>query len=449
MASEAFPEDFKQRMMAQLGSQFAEFAAAHKQQSPVSIRINASKHTVSGLEPVPWTSTGFYLAERPSFTLDPSFHGGAYYVQEASSMFLEQAFLQAIDPAEPINVLDLCGAPGGKSTHLLSLMNKESLLVSNEVIRSRSGVLAENIQKWGSNNVVVTSTDPEAFNQLAGFFDLVVIDAPCSGEGMFRKDPAAMDTWSLDNVALCTRRQQRILSDVWPAIKAGGHLIYSTCTYNASENEENLAWLESQHDIDFIPLNIDPNWNIESIQYGKVIGYKLYPHRVKGEGLFLAVIRKASSEKELRLKSFATLATPSKKIQQQLAPWISDAGEKTIFQHADQLRFFPTNKMRELEVLAKSIYIVNAGTHIATAKHDKLVPAHAGALSQSLNKENFESIRVTQAEALTYLRKQTMNPTGNAKGFALVEYNELPLGWVNVLDNRINNLYPADWKIRM
>ncbi|HTE31385.1 MAG TPA: hypothetical protein VK666_13485, partial [Chryseolinea sp.] len=200
MASEAFPEDFKQPMMAQLGSQFAEFAAAHKQQSPVSIRINASKHTVSGLEPVPWTSTGFYLAERPSFTLDPSFHGGAYYVQEASSMFLEQAFLQAIDPAEPINVLDLCGAPGGKSTHLLSLMNKESLLVSNEVIRSRSGVLAENIQKWGSNNVVVTSTDPEAFNQLAGFFDLVVIDAPCSGEGMFRKDPAAMDTWSLDNV---------------------------------------------------------------------------------------------------------------------------------------------------------------------------------------------------------------------------------------------------------
>jgi len=232
-----FPPAFEQRMRPHLDKSWEEFEQAHQQFPPVSIRFNPKKaHSPIDLTIIPWTSHGYYLGERPSFTLDPLFHAGSYYVQEASSMFLEQAFLQAVDRTKPINVLDLCAAPGGKSTHLLSLMNKESLLVTNEVIRSRASTLAENIQKWGYDNVAVTNNDPQDFKRLSGFFDVIVVDAPCSGEGLFRKDPGAMGQWSTDNVALCARRQQRILNDVWPALKEGGILIYSTCTYNELEN---------------------------------------------------------------------------------------------------------------------------------------------------------------------------------------------------------------------
>ena len=193
--------------------------------------------------------------ERPSFTLDPSFHGGKYYVQEASSMFLEQAFCATYQFSRiALNVLDLCAAPGGKSTHLLSLMNKNSLLVSNEVIQSRAAILSENIQKWGHGNVIVTNNDPKDFQRLPGFFDVIVVDAPCSGEGLFRKDPNALKEWSEDVVALCSRRQRRILNDVWPTLKTGGLLIYSTCTYNADENEENLKWLKEEYHVESIPL---------------------------------------------------------------------------------------------------------------------------------------------------------------------------------------------------
>ncbi len=170
-------------------------------------------------------------------------------------MFLEQAFTQATNGATHLNVLDLCAAPGGKSTHLLSLMDQNSLLVSNEVIQSRSAILSENLQKWGHDNVVVTNNDPKDFQRLPGFFDVIVVDAPCSGEGLFRKDPGAIKEWSEDAVALCSKRQRRILSDVWPALKTGGILIYSTCTYNSQENEENLRWLQQEYEVESIPLN--------------------------------------------------------------------------------------------------------------------------------------------------------------------------------------------------
>src|SRR5579859_2899526 len=237
------PTPFAGRMQKQLKLGWEKFLSAHHHPAPTSIRINSHKSNSKNHERIPWTDFGYYLEQRPSFTLDPVFHGGAYYVQEASSMFLEQAVKQTVDLSQALQVLDLCAAPGGKSTHLLSLLNDQSLLVSNETIRSRATVLAENMQKWGHDNVVVTNNDPDDFRPLEGFFDLIVVDAPCSGEGLFRKDASAASEWSEEQVDLCALRQRRILNQVWPSLKANGILVYCTCTYNEKENEENLIWL--------------------------------------------------------------------------------------------------------------------------------------------------------------------------------------------------------------
>src|SRR6187399_197007 len=229
-----------------------------------SIRVNPSKQfEISNLKfQIPWTEYGYYLEARPSFTFDPLFHAGCYYVQEASSMFLEQAVKQTIDLSQPLKILDLCAAPGGKSTHILSLITKESLLVSNEVIRSRANILTDNIVKWGCSNVIVTNNDPRDFQRLENYFDVMVVDAPCSGSGLFRRDPDAIEEWSEQNVALCSQRQQRILADILPALKNGGVLIYSTCSYSKEEDEEICEWLSDELKIKNEKLKIDLKWNV-------------------------------------------------------------------------------------------------------------------------------------------------------------------------------------------
>lgn len=444
------PPEFEQAMQRQLPYAFLSFAKSLKEATPVSIRLNPNKHSAfDSLEKILWSEHGRYLKERPVFTLDPLLHGGTYYVQEASSMFLEQAFLQSVDQGQSINVLDLCAAPGGKSTHLLSLMNNQSLLVSNEVIRSRASILSENIQKWGHGNTVVTNNDPQDFQRLQGFFDIIVVDAPCSGEGLFRKEPDAMKEWSAANVELCSKRQRRILTDVWSALKQNGILIYSTCTYNEHENEENLVWLKKEHDVEFVKLKLNDEWGIENIHSDGMEGYRFYPHRVKGEGFFLSVIRKIGEETEFRTKGRSTFISPPAKILSQLNEWIVKPEEKTIINRNDQFQFFPTDKTQEIEFLAKHLYLLSAGTMMATAKHDKLIPEHPLALSIELNKEKFNILSLELVEALHYLKKETLPAQSAKKGFSLVTFQDTPLGWANVLDNRINNLYPSDWRIRM
>ncbi len=204
---------------------------------------NQSSIINNAAEKLLWSSNGFYLQQRPSFTLDPLFHAGAYYVQEASSMFLEEALKQTVDLSQSIKVLDLCAAPGGKSTLIQSVINDTSLLVSNEVIKTRVNVLSENITKWGAANVIVTNNDAKDFQRLPDYFDVIVVDAPCSGSGLFRKDPDAIREWSEQNVQLCSQRQQRILADVLPALKDDGVLIYSTCSYSQEEDEAIADWL--------------------------------------------------------------------------------------------------------------------------------------------------------------------------------------------------------------
>jgi 16S rRNA C967 or C1407 C5-methylase (RsmB/RsmF family)/NOL1/NOP2/fmu family ribosome biogenesis protein len=449
--NETFPPAFERTMREKLGKEWNAFSKSLKGVSPVSIRTNPRKNfPFTGLEPIPWSSHGYYLKERPVFTLDPFLHAGAYYVQEASSMFLEFAFKSAAPLDKDINVLDLCAAPGGKATLLAGLISRESLLVANEVIRSRASILTENLQKWGNDNVVVTNNDPEDFKELNGFFDVMVVDAPCSGEGLFRKDPDAMKEWSEENVDLCSKRQRRIVSDVWPALKENGILIYSTCTYNALENEENLKWLATEHEVEFISLPIDPSWGIETVEEDGIKGYRFFPHKVTGEGFFISVIRKKEKEDEVRMKIQKNLfAAPSKKIMDSLHAWILNPEEKTFIQRDDVLQFFPKVRRMEIEYVVKELKVVAAGTFIATIKRDKLIPEHALALSTALNKAHFPQLDLSLENALKYLRKETLPADGSILGFSLVTHQGTPLGWVNVLSNRINNLYPAEWRIRM
>jgi len=448
MTEVVFPQAFAQRMQTQLQQTWKEFLSAHELPSPTSIRINPLKSSFKDFEKIAWTDFGYYLEQRPSFTFDPLFHGGAYYVQEASSMFLEQALKQTVDLTQPIQVLDLCAAPGGKSTHLLSLLNEQSLLVSNETIRSRATILAENIQKWGSNNVVVTNNDPEDFQKLEGFFDVIVVDAPCSGEGLFRKDPQASHEWSEENVALCALRQQRILNQVWLSLKSNGILIYCTCTYNEKENEENLNWLLKERKAESIKLKVESGWGIEEVNNKTIFGYRFFPHQVKGEGFFISVVRKKEEQHEISIHRKKTFDHPPTKIKERLYAWFESSDEIEFIKHEELILALPKNYIFEIEFLSKFLKVIQKGTAIATAKHDKLIPEHAFALSTKINHENFNSIELSLDDAISYLRKDVLNLSSEKTGFTLMNFQNVPIGWANLLGNRMNNLYPSAWRIR-
>ena len=283
------PPIFIERTKAILKEEYPAFENALQQLAPTSIRINDKMDYMPSAEKVAWCDKGYYLNERPLFTADPLFHAGVYYVQEASSMFLSQVVEQHFPDAD--TVLDLCAAPGGKSTLLSQYLHRNCLLVSNEIVRNRAYILAENLAKWGNQNTLVTNNDPADFSALNNFFDAVVVDAPCSGEGMFRKDAGAIDEWSLSNVELCAERQKKILTDVWDALKPEGILVYSTCTYNREENEDNVAWMCRELDAELLKVDLHGNENIVESDFG----YRFFPHRTKGEGFFIAVVRKNGS----------------------------------------------------------------------------------------------------------------------------------------------------------
>ena len=448
MPEEVFPSAFAQRMQVQLRQNWNEFLSAHEHPSPTSIRINPLKSNSKDLERIPWTDFGYYLAQRPSFTFDPLFHAGAYYVQEASSMFLEQALKQTVDLSEPMQVLDLCAAPGGKSTHLLSLINEQSLLITNEAIRSRATILAENIQKWGHHNVVVTNNDPEGFQRLEGFFDVIVVDAPCSGEGLFRKDPPARKEWSEENIELCALRQQRIVNQVWPSLKQNGILIYCTCTYNEKENEENISWLVRERKAESLKLKVESTWGIEEVEKNNVFGYRFYPHKTKGEGFFISAVRKTGEQHEISIHKKKTFDHPPTKIKERLSAWLKGPEELEFVKHEELILVLPRNYLFEIEFLSKFLKVIQKGTAIATAKHDKLIPEHAVALSTQINQSNFPAVEMNYDQAIAFLRKDVLNLSAETKGFALMNYEGTPLGWSNLLGNRMNNLYPSAWRIR-
>ncbi|HYK55168.1 MAG TPA: RNA methyltransferase, partial [Flavisolibacter sp.] len=412
------------------------------ERGPSSVQHSA----FSILQSVPWSQYGFYLSQRPSFTFDPLFHAGCYYVQEASSMFLEQALKQLVDLSQPLKVLDLSAAPGGKSTHIQSLISNESLLVSNEVIRSRCVVLTDNIIKWGCHNVIVTNNDPAAFKKLQGYFDVIVVDAPCSGSGLFRKDPEAVDEWSLNNVALCSQRQQRILADVLPALKENGLLIYSTCSYSKEEDEEICDWLAEEFEMKNEKLKIEKEWGIIESLSAKTnsAGYRFYPDKVKGEGFFIACFRKTAGESEARIKP-ARLEKTTAREKAILQPWLKEAAMEFI-KEDNSFAALPFPLVDDYVALRSVLNIQYRGTGMGQIMKDKLVPEHSLALSTVIS-DDIATTELSYQDAIKYLQRQDLHFIPSALGWQTVNYQRHNLGWINALPNRINNYYPKEMRI--
>jgi NOL1/NOP2/fmu family ribosome biogenesis protein len=362
-------------------------------------------------------------------------------------MFMEQFIRKS--QKKTLKVLDLCAAPGGKSTHLSSLISDDSLLVSNEVIRSRATILSENLKKWGNPNVISTCNDPRDFARLPGFFDLIVIDAPCSGEGLFRRDPSAIEEWSEANAGHCAQRQKRILADVWPALAEGGMLIYSTCTFNPAENEENIAWLSEFAPVEPVVLEIPEEWGIVTTSANGIPCYRFYPYLVKGEGFFTAaVIKKGAAEPSLSQKIKTTLPLAGKAERSLLGGMIENPA-LSLLKFEESFLAFPSIWLSALDQVKSSLRIVHAGIKVGEIKQDSLIPAHELAVSTIISKSHFPSVDLTLEQAVSFLKRADFQIDFNEKGWNLMTYHNHPLGWAKNIGNRFNNGYPKEWRIRM
>jgi 16S rRNA C967 or C1407 C5-methylase (RsmB/RsmF family)/NOL1/NOP2/fmu family ribosome biogenesis protein len=443
------PTEFLNRIKIQFPSEFNSFVQSIDQAPAISLRTNPRKFKLPlSSERISWCETGIFLNDRPSYTLDPIFHSGAYYVQEASSMFIEQAFRQ-IEHGKDRIVLDLCAAPGGKSTHLLSLLESSDLLVSNEVIRSRVSVLDENIRKWGHQNVVVCNNDPADFSKLEGLFDVILVDAPCSGEGLFRRDASAIQQWSIDNTNLCATRQRRILADIWPALKNGGYLIYSTCTFNPAENEENLKWLAENNEVETIRIPLQEKWGVEEIEIDGLFGYRFLPHKVKGEGFFLTLIRKKDGSDSYPIpKKIKSRLEKMPKQFAEIRNWLKTS-DSEFFAKSEFLIAIPEIKIPILNALSEQLRVISFGLPVAQFKKNDLLPEHTFALSVDRNPDIFESVELDLRDALFFQKKDEIRINSATKGWLLVQYQGVPLGFVKNLGNRANNYFPKEWRIRM
>ena len=437
------PEPFVSRTQELLKEELPAFLDALDYPSPVSVRVNDKMEYLPSDDTVKWCDAGYYLAERPVFTLDPLLHAGVYYVQEASSMFLQQALNQFVVPQSV--VLDLCAAPGGKSTLISQYLKADGMLVSNEIIRNRAYILAENLIKWGNDTVLVSNNEPKDFQRLPSFFDAVVVDAPCSGEGMFRKDTGAVNEWNEQNVMMCARRQREILTDVWDTLKKDGILIYSTCTYNREENEENVSWMETKLGAELLRLNTDAFPEITVSDKG----YRFFPHKTRGEGFFLSVLRKTSDAPSLRIKKQDKRQQKSEFNETELKNRLIEPENWKIYTDNNMISAFRTKFSDKVELLKSNLHIMHYGITLYEIKGRDLIPHTSLALSKSIQLENVLQAEVELRDALLFLKKETISLSETEKGFVLIKYRNIPLGWVKNLGNRCNNLYPNEWRIRM
>ncbi len=398
-------------------------------------------------EAIPWSENGFYLKERPSFTFDPLFHAGCYYVQEASSMFVEEALKQTVDLSKTLKILDLCAAPGGKSTLIQSLITKDSLLVSNEVIRTRVNILTENLMKWGTDNVVVTQNDPRSFQKLEGYFDVIVVDAPCSGSGLFKKDKEAINEWSPNNVQLCSQRQQRIIADTWPSLKLGGILIYSTCSFSFEEDEAIANWINEEWDATSCKLTIDKNWGITEVvsDNGKAHGYRFWPDKVAGEGFFISCFRKKEGDEYATFQKRKEKKAVLKNVEA-FQRFLKDADQFSFVEYNNSWYAVPKQLSDDVDILLATMNVVYFGVELGQIIRDELIPAHALALSLHI-KESLPAIELEKLQALNFLGKREMKIDTDITGWTLARYQGKNLGWMKVLKNRINNYYPKEWRI--
>ena len=398
------PAEFTASTRLLMGDErFERYLHSFEEDTPVSIRLNPKKQAglpVEG-EPVPWCRNAYYLKSRPNFTFDPLFHAGCYYVQEASSMFLDEIIRQLIGGSKfftlhsSLFTLDLCAAPGGKSTLLRAALSEDSVLYSNEPIRNRANILLENATKWGYRNHYVTNVYPKEYRKARAKFDLILCDVPCSGEGMFRKDEATIREWSPQQVEKCWQLQRDIVTDAWACLNDGGLLIYSTCTFNTKENEENIRWiLETFEDANILEINTKPEWNIT----GSLLKgfhepvYRFISGISRGEGLFVCVLHKGSG-----------LSVPEEQAKN------SQAGNKK----------FPgwEQKIPKLGTIALHV--------------------------------DGPQVELTYQQAMAYLRHEALVlPEDTPRGLVNVAFQGFPLGPAKNIGNRANNLYPKEWKIK-
>lgn len=447
----SLPLAFTERMTRLLGNESKAFFEALNNPSPSTIRLNPLKmgHQLPFPElidkQVPWCGDAYYLKERPVYTLDPLLHGGAYYVQEASSMFL-QTVLRQIVGNQPIRALDLCAAPGGKSTLLATYLPENSLLISNEVIKSRATILKENIIKWGGDHVVVTSSDPGRFSKLKGAFDLVLVDAPCSGEGMFRKDEKAISEWNENNLRLCEERQKRIISDIWDTLTPGGHLVYSTCTYNPGENEGILNWILDTFDASSIEIR--HNYPAIAPSRLPLHGYHFYPHKTVGEGLFMCVIQKNDGIPFSLKKDKRSSQSPAIKLPADILPLLPDLTRYTPYLAGETLGIIPKQHADFVQYLSTQVGVLYKGCEIGENIKGKTKPAHALALYHRLQHQHTSRQEVDLPTALQFLRKEDFRFNAPQGEWILITYKGIGLGWVKEVGNRINNYYPKEWRIK-
>lgn len=408
------PQEFTEYTADLFGPQrWDAFVQSFAQEAAVSVRLNpwkAKKNPFPQAVPVPWCKQGFWLKERPRFTGDPLFHAGVYYVQEAGSLFLDQVLRQWVK--EPVSALDLCAAPGGKSTLMRAALPDGSVLISNEIDRRRASILLENMLKQGHPGVLVTHNAPKDFAKTNLVFDVILADVPCSGEGLFRRDEAAIKEWSVQNVRFCAERQRQILRVVWTCLKDGGLLIYSTCTFNTHENEENVRWICEELGAEILPVPVRPEWRIT----GSLLGgwtqpvYRFIPGTTESEGLFMAVLRKKGGD-----------------VSRAVLPSSLRA----------QVRKHPF------------LHVLSDGVPQPETKGREQIPSIAQALSLATGREDFPRVELPLDAALRYLHREALIlPAGTPRGFVLVTYQGHALGFVKNLGDRANNLYPKPWTIR-
>lgn len=416
----------------------------------VAVRINNNKNydPFPDAEPIKWCESGKYLSSRPVFTLDPLFHAGAYYVQDPSSMIYQYIISQLV--SGPVSLLDLCAAPGGKTTAAINAIPEGSVIVANEYVQSRANILLENITKWGFPDAIVTNSSADNFGKLPHIFDILMIDAPCSGEGMMRKESIARIQWSPSLIRQCSNLQYDIVKDAIPSLKPGGYLIYSTCTFNREENERNLERFITEFNLEPIELEIPANCGILTSGTSDYPAMRFMPGLIRGEGLFVAVMRKKRNE--------SNTISPRKNKQTNKnfkAPDIShliknpnnfsfSSDGNTISAISHRLK-----PVKEAIEAIKGIKILSAGVEIASIKGKDLIPSCSLALSSIISTKHFPDVELSLEDALSYLRRETIVlPQSTPKGFVIVTYKNIPLGFVKNLGNRSNNLYPQKWRIR-
>lgn len=470
----ALPQAFEASTRKLFGeARYRRFLEALRLPPQASIRLNPFKRTAqepngsTAFQPVPWCAEGRTLPYRPDFTFDPLLHAGAYYVQESSSMFVSHVVRHLV--TTPVKALDLCAAPGGKTTTLRASLPAGSVVVANEPMKVRASILSENVQKQGHPDILVTNNYPRDFRKADITFDFILADVPCSGEGMFRKDPQAIREWSPQNVDNCAALQRSIIEDIWPTLRPGGFLVYSTCTFNEDEDEGNIQWIIDHLGAQMVAIPVDPHWHITDAlgtslavpSDSKPDGpsqavFRFIPGFTPGEGLFMAVLQKplADAPGQSRKKRPTASRRKPSAYQKAVLPWLREDPKQghdiwTLVDTPSLIRAIPTRWLPLYEKAGKALHLIHAGVGIGTPKGKSIVPSASLALSTALAPSAFPQVEIGWEQAMRYLRKEAIAlPAETPRGLVLLTYRGLSLGFCKNIGNRANNLFPQEWKIK-